>query len=65
MFINDFLLFYFFNFLYKKIIDIKMSMRFLCPKCRFKKVTAKDVMDNINYIDFNYNIIFKCPNCNI
>ena len=52
----------FFNFLYKKIIDIKMSMRFLCPKCRFKKVTAKDVMDNINYIDFNYNIIFKCPN---
>ena len=42
-----------------------MSMRFSCPKCRFKKVTVKDVMNNINYIDFNYNIIFKCPNCNI
>lgn len=48
-----------------KMIDIKMSMRFSCPKCGFEKVIAKDVMDNINDKDFNDNIIFKCSNCNI
>jgi transcription elongation factor Elf1 len=45
--------------------DLKLSIRFECSKCNYKKVISKEVMDKIKPNEFANNSMFKCPNCNI
>ena len=48
-----------------KPIDIKMSMKFRCPKCRNEKLISKETIQSLNPNTFKNNIIFKCQHCNI
>ena len=46
-------------------INIKLSMRFECPICNFKKTIPREIISSIKPDEFTNNKIFVCSNCNV
>ena len=46
-------------------LNIKLSMRFLCPKCNFKKDIPREVFKSMTEDEFHNTDLFTCPYCNI
>ena len=46
-------------------LNLKMSMKFKCPKCGYEKLIARETIQSLEPNTFKDNVIFKCQNCNI
>lgn len=47
-----------------KMLNIEMSMKFICSKCGIEKLISQKTIQNLDKETFKDNPIFKCPNCN-
>lgn len=48
-----------------KKLDIKMSIKFQCPKCNSTKLISRETIQHLDPNNFKDNEIFKCKICNI
>lgn len=46
-------------------INIKMSMKFKCPKCGWEKLIPRNEFQKLTNETFKNNKMFYCVNCNI
>lgn len=44
--------------------DIKLSMRFVCPKCHASRIISQDIIKNMKEEEFKNNKLFICEKCN-
>lgn len=48
-----------------KNMNIKMSIKFQCPKCGYEKLISQSTIQSLDKGTFKDNSIFKCSHCNI
>ena len=49
----------------KPIIDIKLSMKYVCPNCNNYKIISREEINTIKPEEFRNNKIFICKKCNV